>query len=328
MTRNILFAAALAAALFATAAGATGHTPGRISVGYLKHWPTPALFAQIKDSFDYALGMEVEWIPFEQGNDMNAAMAAGEIQIAYSQGHVPFLVGLSDGLDLTMVGVAVGYPEDDNCIVRADAGIDRSSATQLAGKKVVLRKGSLSHFRLLGVLDHLGVDPGSIKIVAVANGEAAAEALQRGEATMACASGSALRAMQALGKPLLSGEEQAELGLKVFDTITVPSTFVHDHPETVQAFMDIVEAANKQWKKNPQPMLKSIARAADMDRQSARDALERFSFPSALEQKSDAWLGGQVAEYSKDLAEFFVAHGQLSRSLEDYERFVTTRFLR
>ena len=328
MIRKLLAIAALGAALFASAAGATGHTPDRVSVGYLKHWPTPALFAQIKDTFDYALGLDVEWIPFEQGNDMNRAMASGEIQIAYSQGHVPFLVGLSDGLDLTMVGVAVGYAEDDNCIVRADAGIDRSNAALLSGRKVALRTGSLSHYRLLGVLDYLGVDSGTVEIVAVSSGEAAAEALRRGDAVMACASGLALRAMQALGRPLLSGEEQSELGLKVFDSITVPSEFVHDHPDIVQAFMDIVEASNKQWKKNPQPMLKSIARAADMDRQSARQALEKFSFPSVQEQKSDAWLGGQIADYSKDLAEFFVAHGQLSRSLEDYERFVTTRFLR
>ncbi len=328
MIRYVLFIGAACAILFAAAAGATGHTPGRISVGYLKHWPTPALFARDKGAYEYALGVEVEWVPFDEGNDMNDAMAAGEIQIAYAQGHVPYLVGLSRGLDLTMVGVAAVYAEDDNCIVRRDAAIDRSNAMRLAGRKVAVRKGSLSHYRLLGVLEHLGVDAGAVRIVDVASGEAAAEALKSGKAVMACASGSALRAMQALGNPLLSGEEQSALGLKVFDSITVPSAFVHDHPDVVQAFMDIVEASNKQWEKNPRPMLKSIARAADMDRPSARRALDRFSFPSALEQKADAWLGGQVADYSKDLAAFFVAHGQLSRSLEDYERFVTTRFLR
>jgi ABC-type taurine transport system substrate-binding protein len=75
-------------------------------------------------------------------------------------------------------------------------------------------------------------------------------------------------------------------------------------------------------------MLKSIARAADMDRVSTERALERFSFPSALEQKSDPWLGGGVVDYSKELADFFVAEGQLQRALESYDRFITTRFLR
>ena len=328
MIRCLLFIAALAASLYGATAGAAGHSPERISVGYLKHWPSPALFAQIKDTFDYALGREVEWIAFDQGNDMNAAMASGEVQIAYSQGHVPFLVGLSDGLDLTMVGVAVDYAADDNCIVRSDAGIGRDNAAALAGRPVAVRQGSLSHYRLLGVLRHLGVDPNGVQILAVENGEAAAARLRSGDAVMACASGGALRSMQNLGAPLLSADEQSAIGLKVFDSITVSTEFINQHPELVQAFMDIVEASNDQWKKNPQPMLRSIARAADMDRESAREALDGFSFPTAMEQKSDPWLGGQVADYSKELADFFVAHGQLSKSLENYQRFITTRFLR
>lgn len=328
MIRRLLIVALLGGSVFAAVAGATGHTPERISVGYLKHWPTPALFAQIKDTFDFALGLEVDWIAFDQGNAMNDAIAAGEIQIAYSQGHVPFLVGLSDGLDLTMVGVAVGYAADDNCIVRRDAGIGRDNAASLATQKVALRKGSLSHYRMLRVLDHLAVDPGSVQIVAVADDEAAAAALRNGDVVMACASGSALRSMRRQGEPLLSAEEQSALGLKVFDSITVATGFINEHPELVQAFMDIVKASNQQWEKNPQPMLRSIARAADMDRQSAREALAAFDFPSVQEQKSDAWLGGQIADYSKDLADFFVAHGQLPKSLENYERFITTRFLR
>jgi ABC-type taurine transport system substrate-binding protein len=45
------------------------------------------------------------------------------------------------------------------------------------------------------------------------------------------------------------------------------------------------------------------------------------------EQKSDAWIGGSVSTYSVDIASFFVSRGQLHKSLDSYERFVTTRFL-
>ena len=316
--------------LFRSSAGlpASEHLPARVSVGYLVHWPTPALFAQAKNTFDYALGVEVEWVPFREGNAMNDALARDEIQIAYAQGHVPFLVGVSRGLDLTMVGVAVDYAEDDNCIVRGDAGIGRDNAVQLAGRKVALKRGSLSHFRMLGVLRHLGVDPATVEIMDVADGDAALAALERGEVVMACAAGNALRAMQQQGEPLMSGAEQSAIGLRVFDTVTAASGFVHHYPDLVQAFMDILDASNRQWKTNPGPMLKSIARVADMDRASAGRALERFAFPPALEQKSDAWLGGDVVDYSKELADFFVAEGQLQRALESYDRFITTRFLR
>ena len=328
MIRRLFLIAAIYAGLSCAGATASEQMPDRVSVGYLVHWPTPALFAQAKKTFDFALGVKVDWRPFTSGNDMNDAMAKGDIQIAYAQGQVPFLVGVSRGLDLTMVGVAVSYAEDDNCILRGDSGIDRDTAAQLAGKKVALRKGSLSHFRMLGVLRYLRVDPAAIEIVDVVNGDDAAAALARGEVVMACAGGSSLRAMQKLGKPLMSGAEQSEIGLRVFDAVTVAGEFVHQHPELIQAFMDILDASNRQWRKNPEPMVKEIARVADMDRVSARRALAGFTFPSALEQKSDAWLGGDVVDYSKELADFFVAEGQLPRALENYDRFITTRFLR
>jgi len=320
--------AALCAGFCGVVAPAAAQQPDKISVGYLLHWPTPAQFAQIKGTFDDALGLEVDWLPFDSGDQMNDAMAAGDIQIAYSQGLIPFLAGVSSGLDLTMIGVAVDYAGDDNCIVRQGAGISRDNASRLAGSKVALRRGSLSHFRMLGVLRHLGVDPAQVEIVAVNSGDEARAALERGDVVMACAAGTALRALRSLGQPLLSAAEQSALGLRVFDAITVAGDFGHHYPDTVQSFMDIVEAANKQWRRSPQAMLKSIARAADMDRASTRRALESFEFPTALEQKSDAWLGGDVVDYSKDLADFFVDEGVLPKALDSYDRFITTRFLR
>jgi len=328
MIHRFLFVAVLCAGLYGVAAPAAAQAPTKISVGYQLHWPTPAQFAQFQDTFDHAMGLEVDWVPLADGNRMNDALAAGEIQIAYSQGLIPFLAGVSSGLDLTMVGVAVDYAADDNCIVRSGAGIDRGNAAGLAGGKVAVRRGSLSHFRMLGVLRHLDVDAERVEIVDVASGDEARAALQRGDVVMACAAGAALRELRPLGQPLLTADEQSAIGLRVFDAITVAGDFAHDHADTVQVFMDIVEAANMQWRRNPQAMLKSIARAADMDRASARRALDGFNFPTALEQKSDAWLGGDVVDYSKDLADFFVDEGVLPKALDSYDRFITTRFLR
>ena len=58
------------------------------------------------------------------------------------------------------------------------------------------------------------------------------------------------------------------------------------------------------------------------------DALDGFLFPSAAEQKTEKWLGGMVPAYSKEIADFFVDQGKLGKALDNYERFITTRFLR
>ena len=301
--------------------------PQQISIGYFQQWPAPVQFAQEKKTFDAVLGLPVRWVPFRSGEAMTAALAAGDVQIAYSLGHVPFLVAVNSGKQLTMVGIAVSYPQDDNCILRDNAGITGANAAELAGKRVALRPGSVSHFRMLKMLAHLGVDAGALKILPVADGAAALHALRQGEVVMACSHGTALRDMAALGKPLLGGDELDRLGLRLFDVIAVSNSFVQQHGDIVQTFLAVTDAANTRWKTNPQPMRKAIARAAYMDRASADMALRDFRFPLAAEQKSDAWLGAQVPAYSAELADFFVTYGQLQASLDDYARVITTRLL-
>ncbi len=328
MRRGIVFIVVLSAALCWSPGGSAEDRPTEISVGYSQQWPTPSLFSREKGIFDSALGLKVNWIPFASGNEMSAAMASGEVQIAYSLGHVPFLVGVSSGLDLTMIGIALGYSENDNCILSGGAGINGGNASLLEGRKVAVQTGSITHFKLLKVLSHLKVDFSRVQIVAAADGDAAAEALRRGEVVMACASGGALQAMTDLGKPLMTGAEQEAIGLKVFDTVSVSTGFMLQQPEIVQAFMDVIEASNEQWHLNPDPMRAAIARAANPNQDGFDGTIDEFDFPGAAQQKTDAWMGGLVPAYSKEIADFFVEQGRLDKTLESYERFITTRFLR
>lgn len=308
-------------------AASAADRPAQISIAYFQQWPAPVQFVQQKKTLDTVLGLQVNWVPFRSGAQMTAALAAGEVQIAYSLGHVPFLVAVNSAIDLSMVGIAVSYPEDDNCVTRDGAGIDRGNAATFAGKRVAMRPGSVSHYRMLKMLTHLGVDPAALKILPVADGGAALRALRQGEVAMACAHGAALREMVTLGTPLLSAAELDRLGLRLFDVIAVENSFLQQHGDIVETFLAVTDAANKRWNRDPGPMHRAIARAAYMDRDSAAKAMRDFRFPPAAEQKSEAWLGGYVPAYSAELAGFFVAHGQLQQSLDDYARVITTRFL-
>ena len=312
----------------AAAADTSAPRPDEITVAYLERWPTPSQFAQAKKIFDGALGLKVNWVPFANGNEVNAAMAAGEVQIAYSQEHLPFLAGITDGLDLNMVAIAVSYPEDDNCIVHNDFSITRANAALLQGRKIAVRTGSVSHYRMLKMLDHLGVDPVNVEIVPMPDDTASAYALQNGYVAMACGSGSALQNMLEAGRPLMTGVELEAIGLRLFDIVAVPASFANQYPEIVQAFVDVTEASNKQWKKNPDAMQAAIARAAGMTLETTERVLQKLDFPPAEEQKSPAWMNGLVAAYTRDLADFFVQQGQLDKTLDSYERYISTRFLR
>ena len=72
------FVAAAVMAMTGNAAFADGH--GEITVGYFLEWPMPFLAAKASGAYDEALGMKVNWVSFETGTAMSAAMASGDVQ--------------------------------------------------------------------------------------------------------------------------------------------------------------------------------------------------------------------------------------------------------
>ena len=62
-----------------------------VRVAYFLEWPTPNLEDMHKKLFAKALGVPVKWTNFTNGGAMTDAMLAGDIDISYSQGLVPFI---------------------------------------------------------------------------------------------------------------------------------------------------------------------------------------------------------------------------------------------
>ncbi len=298
----------------------------RITVAYLVEWPTPNHVPRLEQTYDNELGVEVEWRAFENGNAMNEAMAAGDVQIAYAQGFVPWVVAVSNGRPFHLVGVAVSYAEADNCIVHQDTGITQSNARELEGKQVATAIGNVTHYKLLRTLDHLGVDVGKVNIVPM-NGGAAVDALARGEVAMACAFGGPLQRMWEFGSELMTAAEQEAIGIRVFDVVVAPTEFASEHPGLLRKFMEVTEQANAAYRADPSRYEAGIARGAGLDLDATRSLLAVFSFPSAAEQKSGAWMGGGIEQIAGEVARFFVEQGQLDRKLDDYGFAINSNFL-
>ena len=192
-----------------------------LTVAYFLEWPTPNQFAQIEQLYDEALGIPVNWVSFDTGVAMSAAMASGDVHIAYSQGLVPFANAVSAGLDLQTVGIAVSYAENDNCVARTDLGITRDNVTDLHGQQVAVPIGTVAHYKMLKEMGYLGVDVAQLELVDLAPADGAA-ALQRGDVAMACGWGGGLARMLEAGNIIMTGAEmEAEIGLKVFDVVSV-----------------------------------------------------------------------------------------------------------
>ncbi len=300
-----------------------------LNVAYFLEWPTANQVAQARQTYDDALGLTVNWIPFASGGDMAQAMEAGDIDISYSQGLTPFANFVTGGSDLLLVGVAVSYADADNCVANPDLGITAANAAEtLAGQSIYTPLGNVTHFKLLKMLEHLGVDTGSVELIQSEGGPAAVAALDSGEVAMACAFGGAVNQMIANGGNLvMTGSEQEAIGIRVFDIISTTGTFAAEHPDIVTGFLQVTEDANVAYNDDRDPFIDIIAEAAGMERAPTIALLDAFSFPEKDVQLSQAWLGGTVQQVMKDQMDFFVAQGEIESALPSYDAFVDTSFL-
>ncbi|MDF3414666.1 ABC transporter substrate-binding protein [Sulfitobacter sp. M57] len=316
------FVAAAVMAMTGQAAFADGH--GEITVGYFLEWPMPFLAAKASGAYDEALGMKVNWVSFETGTAMSAAMASGDVQLSVSQGVPPFVVATSGGQDIQVVDVAVSYSDNDNCVVRSELEIDKDSAGELAGKKVAVPLGTAAHYGFLRQMDHFGVDVSTLQVVDMAPPEGAA-ALSQGAVDFACGWGGGLSRMKEYGNILLTGAEKTELGILVFDVTSAPASYIAENGDVVAKFVKVTADANADWNANQSDeMLAVIAEQSGMDVDAAKSSISGFVFPSIEEQLSSAWLGGNAAPFMKGVADVFVEAGSIDSALDSYAGTVNT----
>lgn len=318
----------LAFSLVAAACGGSADELTELNVAYFLEWPTANQVAQVDGTYDEALGIPVNWIPFPDGGAMTLAMEAGEVDIAYSQGLTPFANAVTSGSELEIVGVAVAYADADNCAVQGDLGITAANASDLEGMDIYSPIGNVTHFKLLKMLDHLGVDTSQVNLIPSEGGAAALAAFERGDVAMACAFGGALFSMlDAGGNLLMTGSEQEDIGIRVFDIISIPKEFGEQHPDVVTTFLQVTEEANAAYNQDRASKEDTIAQAAGMELDASNQLLDTFTFLDKDTQLSDAWLGGTVADVMKEQMDFFVEQGEIDEALESYSDFINTSFL-
>ena len=306
-----------------TAAQAAGH--GEITVAYFLEWPMPFQYAKAKGLYEKEMGTKINWVSFDTGTAMSAAMASGDVQIAVSQGVPPFVVATSAGQDLQVVDVAVSYSENDNCVVRSELEIDKDSAKELEGKKVAVPLGTAAHYGFLKQMAHFDVDTSKLDIVDMAPAESAA-AIAQGSLDMACGWGGALRRMKEHGNILLTGKEKEELGILVFDVTSAPADFVAENGDMVAKFLEVTAAMNDIWNSGymNDVMIPVIAKDAGMDEEATAETMATFEFPSAAEQLSEKWLGGGSQTFMKGVADVFLEAGSIDKARDSYAGAVNT----
>lgn len=323
--KTFTFATTVAAAALMSgqAALADAHLE-EITVAYFLEWPMPMLAAKHAGTYAETLGVSVNWVSFDTGTAMSAAMASGDVQLSVSQGVPPFVIAASAGQDIQVVDVAVSYSENDNCVAGQPLGVTKDNATDLNGTTVAVPLGTAAHYGFLRQVDHFGIDLASLNVVDMAPAEGAA-ALSQGAVDWACGFGGGLNTMKEAGNVLLTGAEKEELGILVFDVTSAPAAFVAENPELVAKFLKVTADANAEWAETQsEDMLKIIAQESGQELEAARGNISTFTFPTVEEQLSEKWLGGNAATFMKGVADVFVEAGSIPSALGSYADTVNT----
>ncbi|MDC0948638.1 ABC transporter substrate-binding protein [Gammaproteobacteria bacterium] len=322
MKRFTACAAGVSTALL-LAAAPTAHALDEITVAYFLEWPMPFQYAKAKGIYDEELGVKVNWVSFDAGTAMSAAMASGDVHISVSQGVPPFVVATSAGQDLQTVDVAVSYSENQNCVVAESLEIDKTTVSDLEGKKVGVPIGTAAHYGFLKQMSHFGVDISTMEIVDMAPPDGAA-AFAQGSLDMVCGWGGSLRRMTEHGNVLLTGAEKEELGILVFDVTSAPADFVAEESELLAKFLKVTADMNAMWNsgEHTDEMLPVIANDAGMDPVATAETIATFVFPSIDDQLSAKWLDGGAQDFMKGVAEVFVEAGSIDAARETYAEAV------
>ena len=296
-----------------------------VRVAFFLEWPTPNQEDKVKKLFDKALGVPVKWTNFSNGGAMTDAMLAGDIDISYSQGLVPFINAVKSKAPLKLVDIAMEYGMGGTtCVTSNASGITKANASQLEGQKVAVPLGTMAEYVFIESMKVVEADRNKMEIIQMDPEEGAA-ALVSGDVVMACLfGGNSIKAAVAVGSRLLSVQEARDAGIQGIDITSVTDKFMKENPGMVRTFVEVTHEANAKYRAGKHD-INIIAKDAEMSVADTKDTMDGFKFLTAAETNKSMSKGGLLMKYLEGMGKTFGTAE--NPTLKDYSKTVDTSFL-
>jgi aliphatic sulfonates family ABC transporter substrate-binding protein len=146
---------------------ASAQAPLPITIGYqaTADW---LLFTARELKLFEKVGLAPTYVKFVAGAPMIAAAESKSIDVA-TVGSVPFLIGLSQGVDWVMIGIHSEGAYAEGFVARKDSGID--TLADLKGKRLGYFRGSTTHYAVMMALRQFGLRPDQVTLLDMAPAE-------------------------------------------------------------------------------------------------------------------------------------------------------------
>ena len=316
---RLLAAASLAAAsFFAQAADVT--------VAY-QTTVDPAKVAQADGAYEKATNAKIDWRKFDNGADIIAAIASGDVQIGYL-GSSPLTAAITRKVPVQTFLIATQIGAAEALVARDGSGI--KTPQDLVGKKIAVPFVSTGHYSLLAALKPWTIDPPTVTVLNLAP-PAIIAAWKRGDIDATYVWDPALGVAKENGKVLITSGELAKFGAPTFDAWIVRKDFAEKHPQIVTAFAKVTLDAYADYRKDPQAWLANQGNVDKLVKLSGAKAsdipllLQGNVYPLAADQVIT--LGAPTTKAITDTATFLKEQGKVEAVLPDYAPYVSAQYI-
>ena len=203
-----------------------------VRVAFFLEWPTPNQEDKVKGMYEKALGVPVKWTNFTNGGAMTDAMLAGDIDISYSQGLVPFINAVKSKAPIKLVDIAMEYGMGGTtCVTSNASGITKANGSELEGKKVAVPLGTMADYVFRETMKAVGANADAMQVIDM-NPEDGSAAIVNGDVAMACLFGGAsIEKALEVGKRVLTVDEAKAAGIAGIDIVSVTNKFLKENPD-------------------------------------------------------------------------------------------------
>ncbi|MEO1386395.1 MAG: ABC transporter substrate-binding protein [Cyanobacteria bacterium J06634_6] len=266
--------------------------------------------------------VDIQWISFDSGRDVNTAMVSGGIDVGLA-GSVPVSTGVAQDLPYQVYFIHDVIGDNEALAVTKASGI--TSIADLPGKKIGVPFGSTTHFSLLSAIDKEGIDPAEVDILDMQPQDMLA-AWQRGDIDGGFVWQPTLSKMlDADGTVLITAKQLAEEGIITADLGIVSKEFAENYPDFLQGYVAALDEAVQLYRNDPEAAAEAISEEIGLTPEESLKVMNELVWVSADEQAGEKYLGtpeapGAMAQVLKDSAEFMVKQDAIE-SAPDIEAY-------
>ena len=300
----------------------------------LGHFPSANQqnFSKASGSMQKALGekTKIEFISVSAGPQILTAMAGNNMDLC-NIGASPMIVGMAQGLPVSMVYLHKLVKDSECLVVRTEAGI--KSLADLKGKKVGCPFNTSVHFALLTAMKTVGLSASDVTLLNL-RPDAIGAAWQRKEIDAAYIWYPVLGNLEKDGGTIiLNTGDLADKGILVFDGILCRDEFKKNHPDLLLAYLKELDRINTIYRSKPEEVADVLAPFLQIPRETVLTIARTTHTMPPKDMLEPKWMGPPGAKDSgvlkaiRDQAEFLKSTDQLKALPADFAPFVDSSFV-